>query len=150
MNAPISQVGNLAMVFDNAAGEASYYVSAWKPTMFSSGWFNKSIVKRAMVLYEEKDDFGTQPTKESYYYGSNTEAIACCNITPFKIFIDYELQYEKYGYEYEEWVGVHGKPERNDDQDDDDDAEWLTLEQYREIFGVEYDPADWSSDAFQD
>ena len=125
--------------------------------MYTSGWFNKSIIKRAMVIYKEKDDFGTQPTKDSYYYGSNTEAIACCNITPFKIYIDYAQEYKRYGYEFEGWDGVHGKStetggqEGSEDQnDDDEDVEWLTLEQYREIFGVEYDPADWSFYAFQE
>ncbi len=85
MNDPVSQVGNLDMIADNAIGNASYSVSASKPTMFSWGWYNKSILKRAMVIYENEDDFGTQPTKQSYYYGSNVEAIACCNIIPFYI-----------------------------------------------------------------
>ena len=71
--------------------------------MYSFGCFNKSIMKRAMVIYENEDDFGTQPSKASYYFGSNLEAIACCNITPFKIWIDYEVEYKKYGYTYEDW-----------------------------------------------
>lgn len=99
-------------------------------------------MKRAMVIYKDEDDFGTQPSKASYYFGSNLEAIACCNIRPFKIWIDYPVEYEKYGYTYQDW-------ERDQNREKDDDEEWLTLDQYKEIFGKEYDPADWELDAFE-
>ena len=31
---------------------------------------------------------------------------------------------------------------------DADEVEWLSLDEYRQIFGVEYDPKDWSEEAF--
>ena len=105
--------------------------------MYHLGFPTKSILKRALVLYAEQDDFGTLPNdKYSYYFGSNIEAIACCNITPFKI---RELQ-----------TGDETAPS-NDERTrglQDEEVEIMTLEEYNQVFGVEYDPADWSLEAF--
>ena len=87
-----------------------------------------------MVIYAEKDDFGSvKGSKYSYYYGSNIEAIACCNITPFNV---------------PDWVECEDCIPVNDRMLDDDDVEILTPKEYKEIFGVDYDPADWTLEAF--
>lgn len=88
-----------------------------------------------MVIYKEKDDFGSIPNnKYSYYYGSNIEAIACCNITPFIV--------QTPVYPGPGDVVPLGRTL------EDEDVEVLTTEEYKEIFGVEYDPADWAPEAF--
>ena len=64
MNTFPSQVGNLQM-FDNTELDINYYdVIAKRPTMYTFGWPSKSILRRAMVLYEEKDDFGSIPNNK--------------------------------------------------------------------------------------
>ena len=52
MNGTSSQVGNLAMVYDNPLGEATYYAVANRPTFFGTALRPYSINNRAMVLYE--------------------------------------------------------------------------------------------------
>ena len=73
------------MVVDNVAGCVTYEVSATEISLYSFGPINTSILNRAMVLYAEPDDFGQGHSKYSYYFGGNTQAIACCNITEFVI-----------------------------------------------------------------
>ena len=132
MNMLPSQVGNLAMIDDDATGYASYSVHAWRPSMYDSfGPSNTSILKRAMVIYYNEDDFGTGTTKYSYYYGSNVKSIACCNITPF------------YGT-----TPVDDFSAKRNLEDLEEGTEILTPEEYKEIFGIEYDPADWELEAF--
>ena len=143
MNNPISQVGNLEMIDDNSSGQATYDVYASRPTFYSGGsWFNKSIMNRAMVIYEGEDDFGMGGTKDSYYYGTNIKAIACCNITPFKIVAHDEDKEED--HESDQRHDKHTKDTRNGRMLlEEDEVEILTLQEYKEIFGVDYDPADW-------
>ena len=128
MNALPSQVGNLAPVEDDSAGYASYNVQAWRPTMF--GPLNMTILKHAMVIYMNEDDI-TGISKYSYYYGDNVRSIACCNIIPFHVkTMDDDFS---------------GK---RDLECLEEGTEILTPEEYKEIFGIEYDPADWELEAF--
>ena len=149
MNGTPSQVGNLAMVFDNPLGEATYYAVANRPTMYNTYGTvpSKSIIGRALVLYEETDDFGTVvydgtnswERDMSIFFGSCLNSIACCNITLFSLI------------EEAEPVSTdtkHEKHRRVLTADDGVEVELLTLEEYKKIFGVEFDPADWTPEAF--
>ena len=88
-----------------------------------------------MVLYANQDDYGSIPGNYlSYFFGSNTEAIACCNIELFRV------------------RGIDTDESEDDDAsrklNDEDEFKYITPEEYKEIFGVEYDPADWTPEAF--
>ena len=83
-----------------------------------------------MVIYLYEDDI-TGISKYSYYYGSNTKSIACCNIKPFSVLKSDD--------------DSEGK---RDLEDLEEGTEILTPEEYKEIFGIEYDPADWELEAF--
>ena len=143
MNTAASQVGNLDMITDDATGSAGYSVWAQRPTMYD--WWsypNKSILDRAMVIYAGEDDFGATPADPySYFLGSMTRAVACCNI---RRFIPISGGGSDFVADDDDFIGggrrLHGE--------DLDNVEFLNPEQYKEIFGVEYDPEDWKPENF--
>ena len=135
MNMIPSQVGNLDEIIPDSSGFATYNVSAIRPSMYGSP--DMSILGRAMVIYSDCNGAVNVPVNSanpySYFYANNIEAIACCNITPFKVIKDVPIS-----------------PDRNGRLLDDieEGTEILTPETYKEIFGVDYDPADWELEAF--
>ena len=58
MNTLPSHYGSLDMIVDDAVGDATYSVVAQRPTMFTPPGPNMSIINRAMVIYENEDDYG--------------------------------------------------------------------------------------------
>ena len=145
MNSPLSQIGNLDMVIDDILGNASYNVLAERPTLYNlAGPMDKTIIGRSMVLYKNEDDMGSVDFDGfnwfqwnlSYYYGSNHQAIACCNIKPIRVLDEAEPFYN------------HTKHRRILKDEDGVEVELLTREEYKKIFGVEFDLADWTSEGF--
>jgi len=122
------------MISVNDWGITSYDVKAQRPSLYS--WGNtstRSIVGRAMVIYAEEDDFGANPLDyDSFYFGGMTTALACCNIRRFKIVVA----------EDDKDLNIDGG--RKLESEDFEDVEYLNPDQYKEIFGVEYDPEDWN------
>ena len=89
---------------------------------------------RAMTIYENEDDNGTNDSYESRLNGSSCKEIACCNIRPFKII----------------WTDdVAISPTNNDDTVSgrgrklvalDKDIDAFTPEEFRLLFGYNPDP----------
>ena len=67
----------------------------------------------------------------TYLFSNNFDSIACCTIKRFVIAVeDGTTRRHLEAYEGEEDIDI------------------LTLEEYKELFGVEYDPADWDPETF--
>ena len=129
------------MISDSPTGSAGFSMWAQRPTMYSWGYPNKSILDRAMVIYAGEDDFGATPADPfSYYLGSMTRAVACCNIKRF-IPINYD---DHVADDDDDFIGGGRRLEGENLEN----VEYLNPEQYKEIFGVEYDPEDWNPENF--
>lgn len=132
-NGSPSHVGQLYPIVDDSAGNASYAVSATRPTLYSG---INSVAKRSMVVYESPDDFGTSPTVTSQYNGSMGREIACCNVQLFRV------------GDYEGPQDVNSERDgRLLDEFDDEGVEVLSMADFRELFGEDFDPANWEEDA---
>lgn len=105
----------------DASGYASYSTIASKPTMFGS----QTIIGRSMVAHEEPDDFGLANTRLSATNGSMGREIACCTITQFYM-----------------RLAVEDADSRNL-QDLEPGTEVFTEDEYRQLFGVDFDPEEF-------
>lgn len=153
-----SHVGDLWPIFDDGAGNAWYYTMASRPTLF---WGSNNVSNRSMVIYEEPDDFGFGNNQQSWYDGSMGREIACCNIRPFRIRrwpnnVDYATDRDASSAEFDFTDGYAAdydfedafNPGRNlkDISDEErrnlEEADAFTLDEYRELFGEEFNPND--------
>lgn len=131
MNTLPSHVGDLKPIVDDGAGNATYWAKAYRPTLF---WSKNNVSKRSMVVYERPDDYGQGNTDESIWNGSMGREIACCNVTPFRVV--YDVDYEVAG--------------RGLDEFDDEGIEVMTEDEFRQLFGFDFDPNEWTDEAFLD
>ena len=103
--------------------------------MFSNtGPFDKSIIGRSMVIYENEGDYGADlGDRDSYFLSSNIKAIACCNITEIQTLQD----------------DADDARRKLSDVEAAESYQQLRYDEYRQIFGVDFDPADWTKEAFE-
>ena len=130
-----SHIGNLKPVKDDMLGNAWYWASADRPTMY--GKYN--ILKKAMTIYENDDDFGLAGTWHSLNWGTVGAPIACCNIRGFHVTPAYldtrdtdgrSLDAEDEVEPYEgQWADFYDNEE--------EDFDHFTLEEFEELFGKE-------------
>ena len=66
----------------------------------------------------------------TYLFSNNFDSIACCTIKPFVVIDTDDGTTRRHLEAFEEDIDI------------------LTLEDYKELFGVEYDPADWEPESF--
>ena len=126
MNAPWSFQGNL-WPLQSIGTSASYYQAANKPSLFGVN----NVYGKAMTVYEGEDDFGSSDTYASQYNGSACREIACCNIRRYHIIWEAATDYQYI------------------DKDDgrnlnamDEDIDYFTPEEFRNLFGYDPDPED--------
>ena len=126
MNLYPSHVGSLTPIKDDKNGDASYAtIKAMRPNLFPDEKY--SIAARSMAVYERPNDFRAKPTRDKYNNGSMGMPIACCNVRLIQIVDDSPFRFL---------------------EDDAEGVEFLTLEDYRQLFGEDFDPAAWDDDTF--
>ena len=116
-------VGDLTPIYDDDTGYALYGDEyAKRPSLFEG---EKSVSARSMAVYKNPDIFYTGMLEHG-------PIIACCNVHVFRVLIRCEGDCAD---------------DRFLQDEDDEGVEVLTQEDYRELFGEDFDPAAWEEDA---
>ena len=126
MNASWAHTGSL-LPLNSIGSSASYFAAATKPTLFGVN----NIYGKAMTVYENGDDFGFNDTYASQWYGSACREIACCNIRKWKIVWPQEYTIE-----------VNEDKSGRNLKDLEEDIDYFSPDEFRELFGVEPDQED--------
>ena len=124
-----NHVGDLLPLTDNENGYASYYIHALRPTLYG----RLSVLGKAMVVYEDDDDYGLGGSTISQTYGTVGEAIACCNIKEVAILFSEDKSTT-------DTFKGRGLIDDEADEEDNPDIIYLTPDEYKERFGEEFDP----------
>ena len=104
---------------------AGYYTNAYRPTLFLG---SDSISKRSMVVTENAGD---DPGKE----------IACCNVHVFRVYdFDYRNSKSRRGGR------GRGHSSRHLEEMDDEDVNVISMAEYRELYGEDFDLSEWAGD----
>ena len=131
-----SHVGDLKPIYDDFLGNASSYsTSASRPTFYGT----QSVLGKAMIVYEGKDDEGLGCTDESYWNGTVGREIACCNIRRVYILSPVELEYA----EAEKTDLGRGLSEEFGGE-----VDIMSEDQFRELFDGMWDDLDEIDDLF--